>query len=77
MVLRLPKQGIRCRLAGVQPCGDGKDEDTGLWSKEAQEVLNASVQPGEGVMMMFGHPCEDIYPIRVCNFADFPSFFEW
>uniref|UniRef100_A0A915AN51 Tudor domain-containing protein n=1 Tax=Parascaris univalens TaxID=6257 RepID=A0A915AN51_PARUN len=65
MVLHLPKQGIRCRLIGVQPCGDGKDETTRSWSSAALEVLNAALPPGEEVTVVFGHPCEDVYPIRV------------
>uniref|UniRef100_A0A0M3HFH6 Tudor domain-containing protein n=1 Tax=Ascaris lumbricoides TaxID=6252 RepID=A0A0M3HFH6_ASCLU len=77
MVLRLPKQGIRCRLIGVQPCGDGKDEITGSWSRAALEILNAAVQPGEEITVMFGHPCEDIYPIKVCIFAIFFLFIDY
>ncbi|VDM39424.1 unnamed protein product [Toxocara canis] len=66
MVLALPRLGIQCRLAEIEPCGIGKDDETGSWSTEALQLLNAVIPPGEEITVIFGHPDEEtVYPVKV------------
>lgn len=67
--------GIRCRLEGVRPAGNGLGVKGNVWSRKALSLINSVIPLNKQFPAFIGPPEADgVRPIRVTCFKN--SFFK-